>query len=89
MPVHRYVDTPTAPRHALHRTCTHHTRGSQPAQPTDQHATAGGKDAWGHLPPELRQELDNLFKEDSLPAAQELIRRYYLSVSRKKLVRGE
>jgi len=62
---------------------------SKPAKPTDKHATAGGKDAWGHLPPELRQELDNLFKEDSLPAAQELIRRYYLSVSRKKLVRGE
>ena len=62
---------------------------SKPAKPTDKHAVAGGKDAWGHLPPELRQELDNLFKEDALPAAQELIRRYYLSVSRKKLVRGE
>lgn len=62
---------------------------SKPSKPTDRHATAGGKDAWGHLPPELRQEIDNLFKEDSLPAAEELIRRYYLSVSRKKLVRGE
>lgn len=62
---------------------------SKPAKPTDKHALAGGKDAWGHLPPELRQEIDNLFKEDALPAAQELIRRYYLSVSRKKLVRGE
>ena len=62
---------------------------SKPTRPTDKHAIAGGKDAWGHLPPELRQEIDNLFKEDSLPAAQELIRRYYLSVSRKKLVRGE
>jgi len=62
---------------------------SKPAKPTDKHAIAGGKDAWGHLPPELRQEIDNLFKEDSLPARQELIRRYYLSVSRKKLVRGE
>ncbi len=37
----------------------------------------------------VRQEIDNLFKEDSLPAREELIRRYYLSVSRKKLVRGE
>jgi hypothetical protein len=62
---------------------------SRPARPTDKHALAGGKDAWGHLPPELRQEIDNLFKEDSLPAAEELIRRYYLSVSRKKVVRGE
>jgi hypothetical protein len=62
---------------------------SKPAKPTDKHVLAGGKDAWGHLPPELRQEIDNLFKEDSLPAREELIRRYYLSVSRKKLVRGE
>lgn len=62
---------------------------SRPARPTDKHILAGGKDAWGHLPPELRQEIDNLFKEDSLPAAEELIRRYYLSVSRKKVVRGE
>ena len=62
---------------------------SRPSRPTDKHVLAGGKDAWGHLPPELRQEIDNLFKEDSLPAAEELIRRYYLSVSRKKLVRGE
>jgi hypothetical protein len=62
---------------------------SKPAKPTDKHVLAGGKDAWGHLPPELRQEIDNLFKEDSLPAREELIRRYYLSVSRKILVRGE
>ncbi|MDR3617824.1 MAG: hypothetical protein P4L85_00595 [Paludisphaera borealis] len=62
---------------------------SKPAKPTDKHVLAGGKDAWGHLPPELRQEIDNLFKEDSLPSREELIRRYYLSVSRKKLVRGE
>jgi hypothetical protein len=62
---------------------------SRPAKPTDKHVLAGGKDAWGHLPPELRQEMDNLLKEDSLPARQELIRRYYLSVLRKRLVRGD
>jgi hypothetical protein len=57
-------------------------------KPTDRHALVGGKDAWGHLPPELRQEMDNVSKEDPLPSREELIRRYYLSVSQKKLARG-
>ncbi|MDG3005534.1 hypothetical protein [Paludisphaera mucosa] len=61
----------------------------RPRKPTDQRSLAGGKDAWGHLPPELRQEMENVSKEDSLPNSQELIRRYYLSVSRGKLNRGE
>src|SRR5262245_18110739 len=26
---------------------------SKPANPTSKHSTAGGKDVWGHLPPEL------------------------------------
>ena len=58
------------------------------ARPENRRSTAGGKDAWGHLPPELRQEMDNVFKEDPLPSREELIRRYYLSVSQKNLARG-
>ncbi len=61
----------------------------RPKAPTDRRSLAGGKDAWGHLPPELRQEMENVAKEDSLPMSEELIRRYYLSVSRGKLNRGE
>jgi hypothetical protein len=61
----------------------------RPAKPPDRHALAGGKDIWGHLPPELRQEMENGFKEDALPSKQDLIRRYYLSVAKQKLVRGE
>lgn len=61
----------------------------KPAKPSDRHALAGGKDIWGHLPEELRQEMENVFKEDALPAKAELIRRYYLSVAKQKLVRGE
>ncbi|WP_165243563.1 hypothetical protein [Paludisphaera soli] len=61
----------------------------RPRTPTDRRSLAGGKDAWGHLPPELRQEMENVAKEDSLPMREELIRRYYLSVSRGKLNRGE
>ena len=61
---------------------------AKPEKPTDKRALANSKDAWGHLPPELRQEMENVFKEEPLPAREELIRRYYLSVSKKSLNRG-
>ncbi len=62
---------------------------TKPAKPSDRHAMAGGKDIWGHLPEELRQEMMNTFREEALPAKFELIRRYYLSVTKQKLVRGD
>jgi hypothetical protein len=61
----------------------------KPAKPSDRHALAGGKDVWGHLPAELRQEMENVFKEEALSSKYELIRRYYLSVAKQRLVRGE
>jgi hypothetical protein len=61
----------------------------RPQRPTDRRSLAGGKDEWGHLPPELRQEMENVAKEESLPMSEDLIRRYYLSVSRGRLNRGE
>ncbi|MFO0909284.1 MAG: hypothetical protein U0794_13190 [Isosphaeraceae bacterium] len=62
---------------------------TKPEKPTNKRALAGGKDEWGHLPPELRQEMENVFREEFLPAREELIRRYYDSVARKTLKRGE
>lgn len=62
---------------------------SKPERPTDKRSTAGGKDEWGHLPPELRQQMVNIFKEEGLPNKAELIRRYYLSLSKKVLTREE
>lgn len=59
----------------------------KPMKPTTKHSLAGGKDIWGHLPEELRLEMDNVFKEESLEKKSELIRRYYLSVSKKALNR--
>jgi hypothetical protein len=56
----------------------------KPAKQSERHAMAGGKDSWGHLPPELRQEMDNVFKEEALPTKQDMIRRYYLSVAKQK-----
>lgn len=62
---------------------------TKPARPTDRHALAGGKDIWGHLPAELRQELENSFKELPLPSKEKLISDYYNSVAKQKLVRGD
>jgi hypothetical protein len=61
----------------------------KPAKPTSQHSTAGGKDIWGHLPDELREIMDNSFKEIDLDSKRDLISRYFLSVSKGKLVREE
>jgi hypothetical protein len=62
---------------------------TKPVKPPDRHAMPGGKDIWGHLPAELRQEMENVFKEDALPAKEDLIKRYYLSIAKQKLQRGE
>jgi hypothetical protein len=61
----------------------------KPAKPTSQHSTAGGKGIWGHLPDELRQVMDNTFKEQALSSKLELISRYFLSVGKGKVVREE
>lgn len=50
---------------------------------------AQNKDVWGSLPPELRGEMENVFKEDALPRRKTLIDRYYLSISQKSLGRSE
>jgi hypothetical protein len=61
----------------------------KPAKPTSQHSTAGGKGVWGHLPDELRQAMENSFKEVGLDSKNEMIDRYFLSVDKGKLVREE
>ena len=62
---------------------------TKPEKPTNKRSLAGGKDEWGHLPPELRQEMENVFREEFLPSREELIKRYYDSVARKAVKRGE
>lgn len=61
----------------------------KPEKPPTKHSLTGGKDEWGHLPEALRMEMENVFKEEGLPKMNELIRRYYLSLSKKMLVREE
>jgi hypothetical protein len=62
--------------------------GLQKPLPPAGKSSLGGKDVWGHLPPELRDVMRNVFREESLPAREELVRRYYLSVSKKSLARS-
>ncbi len=54
-----------------------------PKQPTVGEMLAKRKDTWGDLPPHLREEMENVFKEEMLPAKRDLIIRYYTSVAKK------
>ncbi len=62
---------------------------TKPLKPTSQHSTASGKEVWGHLPEELRQVMENSFKESGLTSKAELISRYFLSVGKGKVDRAE
>lgn len=62
--------------------------GPQTPQKPSGKSRLDGKDVWGHLPPELRDVMRNVFREESLPSREELVRRYYLSVSKKSLARS-
>jgi hypothetical protein len=62
--------------------------GEQSLQKPSGKSRLDGKDIWGHLPPELRDVMRNVFREESLPAREELVRRYYMSVSKKSLSRS-
>lgn len=62
---------------------------AKPERPSNRHSLAGGKDIWGHLPDALREEMENVFKEEAIRTHEDLIRRYYMSVAKRKVVRGE
>ncbi|MBI1830505.1 MAG: hypothetical protein HYR84_03530, partial [Planctomycetes bacterium] len=57
----------------------------KPQKPLTAKAIVGDKNEWGHLPPELREEMMNVFKEQPLPKRERQISRYYESVSKKSL----
>lgn len=42
------------------------------------------KDAWGHLPPAMRQKLLNIYTEKFLPQYEDQVRRYYEALAEKK-----
>ncbi|MBX6312505.1 MAG: hypothetical protein IRY99_06240 [Isosphaeraceae bacterium] len=55
----------------------------KPLKPPTVHIDHRDKNTWGNLPPELRTELENTFREEALPSRAELISRYFLSVNKK------
>lgn len=42
------------------------------------------KDAWGHLPPAMRQQLLNIYSEKFLPQYENHVRRYYEALAEQK-----
>jgi hypothetical protein len=61
----------------------------RPARPTAKSVLNNNKDTWGDLPPSLREEMENVFKEEALPGKQRLIDRYFLTVSKKSIAAKE
>jgi hypothetical protein len=61
----------------------------KPAKPTAKSVLNNSKDTWGDLPPSLREEMENVFKEEALPGKQRLIDRYFLTVSKKSIAAKE
>jgi hypothetical protein len=55
----------------------------KPKLPAGRGVLALDKDEWGGLPPQLREEMENVFREDALPTRKRLIDRYYISINNK------
>jgi hypothetical protein len=62
---------------------------SKPLRPNPKSVIANNKDVWGDLPPALREEMNNVFREEMLPAKRQMIERYYSTVLKKSQSRGE
>lgn len=59
------------------------TGAMQPQRPGGEESLANRKDIWGDLPPQLREEMDNIFREEMLESKRDLIMRYFESVAEK------
>src|SRR5262249_34126057 len=53
-------------------------RPAMPLRITDTY-----KDAWGHLPEKVRQEMDLYFRDQFMPRYSELLRQYYSSLAER------
>ena len=61
-------------------------KGANPMKTTDAKGDPGifgDKNTWGNLPAMLRDEMENVFKAEPLPAKAERIGRYYRAVAKK------
>jgi hypothetical protein len=57
----------------------------KPARPSVRDVLTDDKNPWGNLPPALKEELANVFKEQGLKNKEGLIERYFISVSKKSV----
>ncbi len=48
-----------------------------------------GQEVWGHLPPNLREKMLNIFSEESLPKYKDLVRRYFESLGEPRTEQRE
>jgi hypothetical protein len=60
-------------------------RPKQPPKQKPRGPVIADKNIWGQLPETLREEMNNIFKEEPLPEKFELVRRYYDAVAKKAL----
>ena len=61
----------------------------KPLTPDPRSSLARDKNIWGDLPPQLRQVMNNVFKEEPLTSKSDLISRYFLTLSKKSQARGD
>jgi hypothetical protein len=62
---------------------------SKALRPNVKTVLANDKNTWGNLPPSMREEMSNVSKEEPLSKKAKLIERYYITVSKKALSKGE
>jgi hypothetical protein len=58
------------------------------AGPADDPKERLAKDVWGHLPPQLREQLLNVYTEKYLPKYEDLVRAYYEALAEQQRARG-
>ncbi|MFO1023200.1 MAG: hypothetical protein U0903_21300 [Planctomycetales bacterium] len=51
------------------------------SKPEEGSTAAYEKDVWGHLPPAMRRELLNIYREKFIPKYDEMVRKYYEALS--------
>ena len=65
------------------------TGPQKPLRPTAKSSLADNKDIWGDLPAYIREDMENVFKEEPLTIKKSLVDRYFLSISKKSMDRKD
>lgn len=57
------------------------TRPTSPIAPLDERVT---KEVWGHLPPTLRQKMNQYYQEQFMPRYADLLKQYYRDLAERE-----